>query len=141
MITTFAVTSDNDIYLNSDGNVALLFGQDAVMQLCEHASKTILGEMILFSNQGMPNFQTIWQPGIPNLPQFQTALHNTLMLVDGVIEVNSIGISVVDSRINGLAGNGASISTGNTAAGKSLAYSVTISTIYGQGTLGASIPI
>jgi hypothetical protein len=107
----FAVNSNNDIYLGKDGNLAIVFDLQGTLQACAHASKTLLGEMIFATNQGLPNFQLIWV-GVPNIQQYEAALRATLAEVDGVLEIVSFLADLSDNT---------------------LTYTVTIRTIYGVG--------
>lgn len=86
MTTTFAINSDNDIYLGSDGNLVLATGIDGVANACETISKAQLGEMVLTTGQGIPNFQSLWI-GVPNLGIWQSYLKNALLNVAGVEDI------------------------------------------------------
>ncbi len=96
MTQTLGTDSNNDLYLNSDGNIAVLSGLQAVLAACETATKAQLGEMLLATTQGIPNFQTIWV-GSPNYPLFQNYLRRTLLGVSGVQDVTEIEITVRDN--------------------------------------------
>lgn len=110
---TLAVNSQNDLYLGTDGNIALVFNMQGTLEACAHATKTILGEMIFAINQGLPNFQLVWV-GVPNLQQYEAAVRATLLAVDGVVEIVSFLIDLTDNN---------------------LTYTATIRTIYGTGTI------
>lgn len=97
-IRTFATNENNDIYLGPDGNLVVLSGIEAVQQLCLNAAKTQLGEMFLYVNQGVPNFQTVWN-GIPNLNQFRAALLNTLLTVNGVDRVINLNVEAQNGSL------------------------------------------
>ena len=114
MTQTFSVNEFNDIYIGEDGNLSLSFGLRAVEQACEQAAKTQLGEMIYQTNQGIPNFQTIWSGGNPNIAQFDAALRVAILAVNGVTGIQSLNIS---------------------ASNNTLSYTAQINTIYGPGTL------
>lgn len=92
MTVTFALNSNNDIYLDSSGNLAILTGLQAVEQCCATASKAQLGEMILETGLGIPNFQAIWV-GSPNYSLWQSYLVTALNNVIGVNEVVSVQFS------------------------------------------------
>jgi len=106
-----ATNQNNDIFIGQDGNISMIFGIDAVLQACEHAAKAQLGEMIFLDDQGVPNFQTIWRGGNPNISQFDSALRSVILAVDGVVGIESLDIKVDKNQ---------------------LTYSITINTIYGQ---------
>lgn len=99
MVMTFATTGStpirgvnagiNDIYLGPDGNLAVATDLLAVMYACQNAARTILGEMIFQTNEGLPNFELIWV-GVPNIPQWVVALRQAFENVPGVLEVISI---------------------------------------------------
>ncbi len=85
-IRMFGVDSNNDMYTGPDGNIAIVTGLEAVKQACEHVMKTMLTEMVLAYNQGLPNFQIVWV-GAPNIPQFEAAARAALQAVPDVIQV------------------------------------------------------
>lgn len=101
----------NDMYLDDSGNIAMVSDVEAVLQTCAHVAKTILGEMVLQSNLGIPNFETVWQ-GVPNIFQYEVAVRSAILSVPGVVEVVSFN----------------SVLVGNT-----LQYTAVIRTIYGEG--------
>lgn len=113
MTQTFAVNSNNDLYIGKDGNLAIVSGLEAVLQNCEHAAKTTLGELVLQTNVGIPDFQVVWN-GVPNIQQFDAALRQALLAVDGVVEV----VSLITTRD-----------------ADKLVYQATIRTIYGSGAI------
>ena len=79
----------NDLYLNADGNIATGRDQQAVLEGCAHVAQTLLGELVLNINQGIPYFQTLWI-GVPNITQFNAALRAAFLSVPNVIEVVSL---------------------------------------------------
>ncbi len=100
MTQTFATTSDtNDIYLGTDGNLAVLSGQTAVLAACATASTTQLGECVLAVNAGIPNFQAIWV-GVPNYAIWKQALTQTLQNVQGVVQVKNLQLSTRDNTLS-----------------------------------------
>lgn len=114
MLNTIAVNDNNDIYLNNDNNLYIAYNLQAALQGCEQAAKTLLGEMVLNINQGIPYFQTIWV-GVPNIQQYNSALRTAFFSVDGVIEVVSL---ITTQQSN------------------TLSYTAIIRTIYGTGGIG-----
>ena len=93
MTTTFALSATaHDLYLDNSGNIAILTGLPAVEQCCETASLAQLGEMVLETGLGIPNFQAIWV-GTPNYSLWQSYLTTALQGVIGVNEVTSIQFS------------------------------------------------
>ncbi len=92
MTTTFALDADHDLYLDASGNLAVKTGLPAVEQCCTTASLAQLGEMILETGLGIPNFQTIWI-GSPNYSLWQSYLVTALTNVIGVTQVTSVTFS------------------------------------------------
>lgn len=91
MVKTFGTNDNNDLYLGIDGNIVVLQDLPAIEAACETASLAQLGEMVLATKSGIPNFQTVWV-GSPNFPLWQSYLRNTLLGVLGVQDVQSIDI-------------------------------------------------
>ena len=108
---TFAVNEQNDLYLNTQGNLAFAFDLTSLTQQCAQAAKTLLGEMLYNVNQGIPYFQTLWI-GIPNVSQFTSALRRAFLSVDGVLEVVSLITSQSENEFS---------------------YTAIIRTVYGSG--------
>lgn len=113
MTVTLSVNSNNDIYVGVDGNIALAYDLTATLQACAQAAKTILGEMVLNTDQGIPYFQVVWV-GVPQLPQFEAALRSAWLAVEGVTDILSVSL---------------------TQSGDTLLYSAEILTVYGQGVI------
>ena len=113
MTKAIAVNSANDMYMDVTNNLAVAYGLTATLQACAQAAKTILGEMIFQTDNGIPYFQQVFN-GVPNIPQYQAALRVAWLAVADVIEVVSLTI----------------IQVGNT-----LKYNATLMTDYGQGTI------
>lgn len=113
MSRVIAVDQNNDLYIGQNGSLATVTGLAAVMQACQQAAQTQLGEMIYAVDQGLPNFAAVWS-GAPNLSQFEASLRATLLAVEGVTAV----VSVVTDRSS-----------------NKLTYQATIETIYGLGAL------
>jgi hypothetical protein len=91
-----ALGAPNDIYLDSRGNLSLSFDIQAALEACAEAAKTILGEMVLNTDQGIPYFQTVWV-GVPNLQQFNSALRVAFLNVPNVIEVVTLTSEIVNN--------------------------------------------
>jgi hypothetical protein len=102
MTTTFGLNDQNDLYLDASGNLAILSGLPAVEQCCATASKGQLGEMILETVLGLPNFEAVWI-GTPNYSVWQSYLVNALNNVFGVNEVTSITFSAENGNLSYIA--------------------------------------
>ena len=89
MTQTFAPNANNDIYIDSTGNLAIDTGQQAVLDACQTATLMQLGEAIFQQNLGMPTFQVIWN-GVPNKALYDNALRQTIQSVEGVVAVTAL---------------------------------------------------
>ena len=114
MTQTFGTDANNDIYLGRDGNLVVLTGLEAVLAACESTSRAILTEMIYTVNKGVPYFETIFV-GSPNYAIFRNYLTNALLAVDGVLNVQSLSLTVAEGVLN---------------------YTATIQTKFGPGEIG-----
>ena len=119
-VQTFAVNSDNDLYIDAQGNLAIVYDLQAVLQACKQAALTLLGEMVLQTNQGIPYQTAIWV-GVPNIPAFEGALRSSWLAIQGVTGVVSLVTSI-----------GPYTSLGTTVPITALSYSATIDTIFGS---------
>lgn len=108
-----AVDADNDLYLDPTGSLARSSQLAATMQACAHAAKAQMGEMIYAADQGIPNFDVVWN-GSPNLLQFEAAMRATLLAVPHVLEVKVFTAAIQGGKV---------------------VYSATIHTEYGEGVL------
>lgn len=113
MTRTLAVDTNNDIFIGIDGSLSIAAARDAVLQACAQAAKAQLGEMIYAIDQGLPNFEAVWN-GAPNLNQFEAYLRRNIEAVTDVTGVDSVTI---------------------TSAAGVLSYVAVIKTIYGPGLL------
>lgn len=113
MSLCFAVDGKNDLYLGADGNLAQTRDLDAIMQAAQHAAQTMLGEMQYATDQGLPNFETVWN-GSPNLPQFAAYLRRAVLAVEGVQQITDLSVTTSDGVLR---------------------YGVTIQTLYGTAVL------
>lgn len=117
MTRTFLTDGNNDLYTGRDGRLAIGEGVAAVMAAVQTAVQAQLGEMVLAITDGMPNFQTVWSSAA-NVAQFEAYLRRITLGVDGVKAIESLEI-VVQNNV--------------------LSYTMTVSSIYGSGTLASGI--
>lgn len=120
-VQTFAVNENNDLYIDDNGNIAIVYNQEAILQACKQAALTLLGEMVLQTNQGIPYMQAVWV-GVPSIPAFEGALRASWLSVSGVT-----GISQLTTIVGPYMPPGTNISI------TALSYSATINTIFGTG--------
>ena len=133
MSRTFAVNQTdvginfaNDLYLDSQGNLAIAIdapgNPESVLQNCAHIAKTLLGEMVLSTLEGIPYFETAWA-GTPNLPQFEAEMRRALRTVPGVTNVVDFTMRIDTDASNTIPAKNV------------LSYTAVIETIYGTTTL------
>ena len=107
----------NDLYLDKERNISVSFDQEALLEQCAQAAKTLLGELIFNVDVGIPYFQSVWI-GVPNMQQFNVALRRSFLSIPNVIEVLSLVVLQSDkSDVN------------------TINYNAVIRTIYGLGEL------
>ena len=112
MTQVFGVNSANGLYLDSSNNIAILRDLPAITQACETATKAQLGEMVLATSQGIPNFETIWI-GTPNYSLYSSYLRNTLQAINGVQEVSSLTLKTLENMLSYTATIKTSFGSGN----------------------------
>ena len=116
--STIPDVAPNDIYLDDDGNIAMAYDLQAVLQQCAQVARTLLGEMVFNTDLGVPYFQVLWV-GTPNVPQFNAALRQSFLNVNGVLEV----VSLITSQ------------GGDNRDTNTLFYTAIIRTTFGTGTI------
>lgn len=106
MTAVLAINSKNDIYRDSTNNLAMLFGSksnahgvQAVAQACQTATLAQLGEMVLFTTQGMPLLRNVFNAN-PNIAVYQAAIVSAIEQVPGVISVQSITFTKTGNVLN-----------------------------------------
>lgn len=108
---TFATNGANDIYLDSNGNIAIATDLEACVMSCRRACQVNLGELPYAQSRGAPFFKVMEDK---DLSLYEMYIRQMLLTVPGVTEVVSVAFSFE---------------------GEQLFYSATISTIYGSGTV------
>ncbi|HAW0896338.1 TPA: hypothetical protein JLK53_004055 [Escherichia coli] len=90
---TFATNENGDIYLGPDGNLAIATDLRAVIQTCEHVSRTTLGELPYAQSRGIPFFD-IALGATPDTGLYDMYLRKVLMTVPGVTGIGDVSIWV-----------------------------------------------
>lgn len=108
---TFLTDRNNDLVI-SDGNLTILSGLDAALQLSRHYAQTLHGEMIHDMTSGIRMFDTAFNR--PRLALFANELRKRIMQVPDVVSVPDVDVRV---------------------SGENMIYSATIETIYGAGVI------
>lgn len=97
MTQTLAVDLNNDLYLTPAGLLAAASAAEAVAQNSAQAARTLLGEMVLAVDQGLPFFGTIWA-GVPDVSRFEAALRRRLLAVQDVTGIVSLSSTLSGDR-------------------------------------------
>ncbi len=109
MTAVLAINSQNDIYMDDTNNLAMVFGTKsnpegiaAVSQAAQTATLAQLREMVLFTTQGMPAKQSVFNAN-PNLAIYQAAVIAAIQQIPGVISVQSIVFTKSENVLNYIA--------------------------------------
>ena len=94
----FKRDSNNDFTL-SNKDIAMTDDLQAVMTNCESAAQTLLFEQLYNYENGLPNFELIWN-GNPNLRQYEVALRSALLKVDGVLKIISLNAKMENNILS-----------------------------------------
>lgn len=94
-IKTIARDENCDLFADSNGNIALAYGKEAYAQIVNAKMRTILGEMPLDVNGGLPYFQTIFKDA-NLLHVFESEVAKMLTGLDFVIGIKSFDCNVED---------------------------------------------
>lgn len=116
MVQSVAINANGDLFLDGNGNVAMVSGIDAVAQNCLTAMRAQQGEMQYDLTSGMPMAATAFNTLNP--VAFAAAGRKVLAGVDGVTQVTSFVV---------------------TQNGTALDYTATIQTIYGPTTISSIV--
>jgi aspartate/tyrosine/aromatic aminotransferase len=96
--TTIARNKNNDLYLDSHGNIAMVSGRDAYAQIINAKMKTSRGEMQLNIDKGIPYFQTVFaDPNLANI--WESEILKMLLSLPFVIDVVSFDYEVSNNMI------------------------------------------
>lgn len=110
---TLTVDSNNDLCLNSLGNLAVSSDLSAILLACEQAVKAQFGEMIYAVDRGIPYRVLAWDRQA-NLIQLEAFIRRAITNITGVVGIKEFKITNENNLIT---------------------YSVIIKTKYGEGSL------
>jgi hypothetical protein len=106
---TFDVNKDNDVFINSSGDLAIVTDKIAAMRVAEHYARASRGEMIHNMDKGIP-FWPIAFGANANIAQYEAAFRARMKQIPQVKNVVSFDVEVADNALK---------------------YTATIETIYG----------
>lgn len=95
---TLAVNGNNDLFVDSSGNLAQVQDIDACKESAQQAAQTQLAEMQYHVDRGIPNFAVLWN-GHPSVAQFEAALRRELMKVTNVVDVPELSTQLIGDRV------------------------------------------
>lgn len=97
-MSTFACNANNDLYADSSGNLVFLQdGLQATLEDCAHAAKTLLGEMVLATDKGIPYLTLVFNNYTPDA--FRDALITSFLQVANVVDVLECVVAKVGSVV------------------------------------------
>ena len=95
---SFKRDDNRDLFLNSRNDISMNSDLDACLQTCESVAMLLKGEDIYNINEGLPNFELIWD-GFPNIPQYRAALISAIEKVNDVIKVSNYDFIVNNNEL------------------------------------------
>lgn len=87
-MTGLDLNENNDIYLDSNGNIALCRDIDAVKVSVSCATKTTHGEIILDTRAGIPYFETIFTAH-PDIELWKTYMKQAILSIPKVTGITA----------------------------------------------------
>lgn len=90
---TLATNSNNDIFIDARGNLAVATGLQACTQSCEHASQVLLTELPYAQTRGIAFFDN-GLTASPKLGLYEVQLRRMLLSVPNVEKVLSVGFQL-----------------------------------------------
>lgn len=85
---TLSINNDNDLYINTIGNLVVTQDINALADISKNKVLTVLGEPQYNQEAGIPYFETIFTD-TPKIDLFQTAVINTLENTENVNRVSN----------------------------------------------------
>lgn len=85
---TISINSDNDLYLDTSGNLAITFNINALADISKNKVLTNLGEPQYNAEDGIPYFDTIFTD-TPKIDLFQAAIIGDLESLDNIERVSN----------------------------------------------------
>lgn len=85
-ISTIAINSNNDIYLDGNNNIAMKKDINAIADIILNKVRTNLGELQFNIDLGIPYFTTIFT-STPNFDLWQKFVEDSALSLDNVTEI------------------------------------------------------
>ena len=94
-VKTIARDVNCDLFADSHKNIALVYGKEAYAQIVNAKMRTVLGELPLDVNGGLPYFQTVFKDA-NLLSIFESEVIKMLSELDFVKEIKSFDCNIED---------------------------------------------
>lgn len=94
---TLSINSNDDIYLDASGNLAIDTGKQALADIATNKTRTVYGEVPLDAQAGIPFFDVVFNKFDPSL--FKQFLFATLKEVPEVTEVLQYSYEIKDGKL------------------------------------------
>ncbi len=92
---TINTDKNNDLFVNAEGNIAIVDSADALANISKNAVLLNKGELEFNKQKGIPYFETIFADNA-NTDIFQANIVQTLENLDGVERISSFSYEIVD---------------------------------------------
>lgn len=92
MTIGIGVNTNNDIFLDSIGNLNMVVDLTETMQAAQQAAQAQRGEMQYHLDRGVPSMQVVWS-GRPSAAQLRAAIRAELLLVTDVTGVPALNVA------------------------------------------------
>ena len=91
--------NENNGFLVIGGQLNIVTGLQAVIINCQHVAQTIKFENPFNIDEGLPNFETVWD-GNPNILQYELFLSRALIQVKDVDKLSDFNADISDNVLN-----------------------------------------
>ena len=96
---TFGINNDNDLFLDSNGNIVLKKDAPALGDIYVNKAQTNRGELAYNTSKGIDYFNTVFgEPCYPDV--FQNQLINELVETEETISVSGYSQTITDDVLN-----------------------------------------
>jgi hypothetical protein len=92
-ISTLQCNANEDLYLPDGRNLAILTGQNALLQSVRQRCKMRLGENVFNTQEGVDYFGTIFSPQ-PNYDAARVSITDAILSTPDVLSVESLTITI-----------------------------------------------
>ena len=101
MTIKIAVDENNDWFLNDRKNLATSTELQAVLEMCQHAAKVVIGELVFDVEKGVLSFEVGGVFGnLPDLLFFDSRARDAWLEIDGVEEVVRLDASIENNTLS-----------------------------------------